>query len=131
MKSFLEERYFKGYRVGLLQDEIQGKEEAITRFKTGEHQLLVLLLWGGGGVDVPNAVIMMIENAERFGLSQLHQLHMDRLAAAKISLTASLLSDARGELTRRRLEVILKDKRWLLPLPGGSESERTWQFFRG
>ena len=105
----MEERYFKGYRVGLLHGKMKSKEkeEAITRFKNGDMQLLVSTTVVEVGVDVPNAVIMMIENAERFGLSQLHQLR-GRVGRGRDQSYCILLSDARGELTRRRLEVMCK-----------------------
>ena len=108
-EKLLEERYFKGYRVGLLHGKMKSKEkeEAITRFKNGDMQLLVSTTVVEVGVDVPNAVIMMIENAERFGLSQLHQLR-GRVGRGKDQSYCILLSDARGELTRRRLEVMCK-----------------------
>ena len=108
-EKLLEERYFKGYRVGLLHGKMKSKEkeEAITRFKNGDMQLLVSTTVVEVGVDVPNAVIMMIENAERFGLSQLHQLR-GRVGRGRDQSYCILLSDARGELTRRRLEVMCK-----------------------
>ncbi|MCQ2489909.1 MAG: ATP-dependent DNA helicase RecG, partial [Clostridia bacterium] len=67
---------FKDYSVGLLHGQMKAQEKAsvMERFQSGEIQLLVSTVVIEVGVDVPNAVIMLIENAERFGLSQLHQL---------------------------------------------------------
>ncbi|MDY4190591.1 MAG: ATP-dependent DNA helicase RecG [Oscillospiraceae bacterium] len=72
----LSAREFAGYRVGLLHGRMKGaeKDSVMARFASGEIQLLVATTVIEVGVDVPNAVVMMIENAERFGLSQLHQL---------------------------------------------------------
>ena len=67
---------FKGYSVGLMHGRMKGeeKDEVMRRFKAGEHHLLVSTTVIEVGIDVPNATVMFIEHAERFGLSQLHQL---------------------------------------------------------
>ncbi len=67
---------FPELRVGLLHGRLPGeeKESVMERFKTGEIQVLVSTTVVEVGVDVPNATVMLIEHAERFGLAQLHQL---------------------------------------------------------
>lgn len=67
---------FKDYSVGLLHGRMKGaeKDEVMNRFRRGEIHILVATTVIEVGVDVPNANIMLIEHAERFGLSQLHQL---------------------------------------------------------
>ncbi len=67
---------FRPHRVDLLHGRMLSseKEEAMARFKSGETDMLVATSVVEVGVDVPNATVMMIEHAERFGLSQLHQL---------------------------------------------------------
>ncbi len=67
---------FRPYRVDLIHGRMFAyeKDEAMTRFKEGETDILVATTVIEVGVDVPNATVMVVEHAERFGLSQLHQL---------------------------------------------------------
>ncbi|MDR3313844.1 MAG: ATP-dependent DNA helicase RecG [Oscillospiraceae bacterium] len=99
--------WFADYRVGLLhgKQKAKQKEETMRAFAAGELQLLVATTVIEVGVDVPNAVIMVIENAERFGLAQLHQLR-GRVGRGAGSSTCILISDAGAEETRRRLDVL-------------------------
>ena len=100
-------RIFAGYAVGLLHGRMKAaeKEAVMGAFARGELQLLVSTTVIEVGVDVPNAVIMLIENAERFGLSQLHQLR-GRVGRGEYASTCILVSDHRGEETRRRLKIL-------------------------
>jgi len=95
---------FAGYRVGLLHARMKAKEKdaVMEAFAKGEVQILVSTTVIEVGVDVPNATVMLIENAERFGLSQLHQLR-GRVGRGKKQSYCILLSDARGEIARKRL----------------------------
>jgi ATP-dependent DNA helicase RecG len=72
----LRSKVFPGFRLGLLHGRLpnEEKEGVMERFKQGEIDILVATTVIEVGIDVPNAVLMVIENAERFGLSQLHQL---------------------------------------------------------
>lgn len=76
MAEHLQKEVFPDYVVGLLHGRLKGadKEAVMSRFKRGEVQVLVSTTVVEVGVDVPNATVMVIEHAERFGLSQLHQL---------------------------------------------------------
>lgn len=98
---------FKNYTVGLLHGKMKPKEkDAVMKdFADGKIQLLVSTTVVEVGVDVPNSVIMLIENAERFGLSQLHQLR-GRIGRGKFKSTCILLSDKIGGETGKRLKFI-------------------------
>lgn len=98
---------FKNYNVGLLHGKMKPKEkDAVMKdFADGKIQLLVSTTVVEVGVDVPNSVIMLIENAERFGLSQLHQLR-GRIGRGKFKSTCILLSDKIGGETGKRLKFI-------------------------
>lgn len=103
----LAEGLLKGYRLGLLHGKMKPreKEETMRAFKRGEIQALVSTTVVEVGVDVPNATIILIENAERFGLSQLHQLR-GRVGRGKEKSYCILISDSRAEPTRERLRVM-------------------------
>ena len=72
----LQQSVFPDLRVGLLHGKMKSaeKDAALAAFSAGETDILVATTVVEVGVDVPNATLMVIENAERFGLSQLHQL---------------------------------------------------------
>lgn len=98
---------FKDYNVGLLHGKMKPseKENVMSRFASGEIQLLVSTTVIEVGVDVPNAVIMVIENAERFGLSQLHQLR-GRIGRGSEKSTCILITDSSGEATKKRMKIM-------------------------
>lgn len=103
----LSENQFKGYTVGLLHGKMKpkDKESVMRRFAAGEIQLLISTTVIEVGIDVPNAALMVIENAERFGLSQLHQLR-GRIGRGEYSSACILISDVKSGDTKRRLDVI-------------------------
>lgn len=105
----LSEKDFFGYRVGLLHGKMKPiqKEEVMSSFSRGEIQLLISTTVIEVGVDVPNAVIMLIENAERFGLSQLHQLR-GRVGRGSYKSYCILISDAQNKEALRRLHVMME-----------------------
>lgn len=97
---------FPGVEVGVLHGKMKpGEKEAVMgAFSSGATQLLVSTTVVEVGVDVPNAVIMLIENAERYGLSQLHQLR-GRIGRGKHQSTCILVTDAQNEDTLARLKL--------------------------
>lgn len=103
----LSETTFKEYSVGIVHGKMKPKEKdaVMKAFVSGEIQLLVSTTVIEVGVDVPNAVIMIIENAERFGLSQLHQLR-GRIGRGKFKSTCILISDAKGDTALSRLKIM-------------------------
>ena len=98
---------FKNYSVGLLHGKMKPKQkdEVMRDFSDGKIQLLIATTVIEVGIDVPNAVVMLIENAERFGLSQLHQLR-GRIGRGKYKSSCILISDSRSDDTKKRLNVI-------------------------
>ena len=105
----LMEGEFRGYRVGLLhgKQRPKEKEQMMAAFKEGEIQLLICATVIEVGVDVPNAVVMLCMSAERFGLSQLHQLR-GRVGRGEHKSYCILVSDARGSLARERLSAMCR-----------------------
>ncbi len=105
----LKNEVFKDYKVGLLHGKMKAteKEKVMESFSKGETGLLVATTVIEVGVDVPNAVIMVIENAERFGLSQLHQLR-GRVGRGTEKSYCVLVSDAQSETANARLEIMCK-----------------------
>ena len=100
---------FKGYNIGLLHGKMKPKEKenVMKAFSSGDVQLLVATTVVEVGVDVPNATIMVIENAERFGLSQLHQLR-GRIGRGSKKSYCVLVSDSKSETSRNRLLAMKK-----------------------
>ena len=101
-------RFFSHYIVGLMHGRLDAaqKEIIMNQFKKNEIQILVSTTVIEVGVDVPNVSLMIIEHAERFGLSQLHQLR-GRIGRGRFASYCFLMRDHRGlETTERRLKIM-------------------------
>jgi ATP-dependent DNA helicase RecG len=103
--------HFKDLKVGLVHGRMKSseKQRVMSEFVNGNIQLLVATTVIEVGVDVPNATLMVIENAERMGLSQLHQLR-GRVGRGSLKSTCILLFHKKlSELARQRLKVIFEN----------------------
>lgn len=103
----LSKNEFSSYKLGLLHGKMKPKlkEKVMSDFARGEIDLLVCTTVVEVGIDVPNAAIMVIENAERFGLSQLHQLR-GRIGRGSHKSTCILISDSLSKETEARLKIL-------------------------
>ena len=97
----------EGYRVGLMHGRLKAAEKnaVMQQFKDGELDVLVSTTVIEVGVDVPNANLIVIENAERYGLSALHQLR-GRVGRGKGEAYCILISDHTGEAVKKRLSFL-------------------------
>lgn len=97
----------KGYTTALLHGKMRAaeKEKVMEKFRAGEIQALICTTVVEVGVDVPNAAVMVIENAERFGLSQLHQLR-GRVGRGEYESACILITDNKNEDCLKRMKII-------------------------
>jgi ATP-dependent DNA helicase RecG len=105
----MQEEVFPEFKVGLLHGKmgVGEKEDVMNRFRNREIDILVSTTVIEVGVDVPNATVMVIENAERFGLSQLHQLR-GRVGRGQLKSYCILVSDLSSEDAKERIKIMTK-----------------------
>ncbi len=101
----------RDFQVGLLHGQMPAREkaEAMDAFASGRTDVLVATTVIEVGIDVANATVTLIEGAERFGLSQLHQLR-GRVGRGSEESFCILFADAESELARRRIEAITTER---------------------
>jgi ATP-dependent DNA helicase RecG len=101
----LQKDVFPDLRLGLIHGRLKDKDGVMQRFVAGEIQVLVATAVVEVGVDVPNATVMMIEGAERFGLAQLHQFR-GRVGRGAARSSCLLLTDEESESINKRLALV-------------------------
>ena len=103
----LQTKVFPDIPIGIVHGKMKpkDKERVMAEFSSGETKILVSTTVIEVGVDVPNAVLMVIENADRFGLSQLHQLR-GRVGRGKDKSYCILFKGAGGEVSEQRLKIL-------------------------
>ncbi len=109
MGQALQREIFPELRVAVVHGKLKPKEKeaVMERFSEGVLDILVSTTVIEVGVDVPNANLIIVENADRFGLSQLHQLR-GRVGRGQFESYCILVSDHRNEQTRKRLKTLTK-----------------------
>jgi ATP-dependent DNA helicase RecG len=102
---------FQPFRLGLLHGRMddEAKAEVMDRFRKGRIDLLVSTSVVEVGVDVPNATLLVVEHAERFGLSQLHQLR-GRITRGTVPGQCFLFADPPGEEGKERLRILVRSR---------------------
>ena len=100
---------FPNYRISMVHGQMRAKDkdEQMRRFASGETQILVATTVIEVGVNVPNASVMIIENAERFGLSQLHQLRGRVGRGTEQSYCILLTNVEQSKDTRKRMDIMV------------------------
>lgn len=104
----LKQTAFNGYSVGLIHGKMppSQKQDVMAQFKNGTLQILVATTVIEVGIDVPNASLMVIHHAERFGLSQLHQLR-GRVGRGPYQSYCFLIADPKSDTSRQRIKAML------------------------
>lgn len=126
----IKEKYFMNFRVGLLHGRMTSseKDEVMHSFKAGNIDVLVSTTVIEVGVNVPNATVMVIENADRFGLAQLHQLR-GRVGRGTHKSYCILISEARNQVALDRMNIMTSTNDGFVIAEKDMEMRGTGEFF--
>lgn len=129
-EKILKENYFKDYEVGLLHGKMspKEKEDIMKSFKDGKIKILVSTTVIEVGINVPNATVMVIENADRFGLAQLHQLR-GRVGRGKYKSYCILISDVKTMEASERMRIMKSTSDGFVIAEKDLELRGTGEFF--
>ena len=107
--DYLRQRVYPEFPVGLLHGKMKAaeKDEVMRKFKEGDYKILISTTVIEVGVDVPNATVMLVENADRFGLAQLHQLR-GRIGRGEYQSMCLFMGQPKGSLAKRKLKAIAR-----------------------
>lgn len=105
--SSLKNKYFKNVPAEILYGSLpeKDKDNIMNKFANGEIKVLISTTVIEVGINVPNATVMIVENAERFGLAQLHQLR-GRVGRGKFKSYCILLANIKSDFIRQRMEIL-------------------------
>ena len=111
MAEYLQKEVFMQFKIGLLHGKMKGaeKEEIMNKFRTRFIHILVATIVVEVGVDVPNASMMVVEHAERFGLAQLHQLR-GRIGRGRHKSYFFLFAEAKTSEAKQRLKIFTRTR---------------------
>lgn len=126
----LKEKYFKNINVGLVHGRMASieKDNVMKEFKEGKIMVLVSTTVIEVGVNVPNATIMVVENADRFGLAQLHQLR-GRVGRGTQKSYCILISDLKNLESKKRMDIMVKTNDGFVISEKDMEMRGTGEFF--
>ena len=121
----LQREVFPNLRIGLMHGRLTAdeKDQVMAAFKGGEYDILVSTSVVEVGIDIPNASVILIEGADRFGLAQLHQFR-GRVGRGEQKSYCILLSDDPSPRSMERLQIMEETKRWLCT--GGKRPRDAW-----
>ena len=107
--DYVRQKVYPEFAVGLLHGKMKAaeKDEVMLKFKNGDYKILISTTVIEVGVDVPNATVMLVQNADRFGLAQLHQLR-GRIGRGSHQSMCLFMGQAEGSLAKRKLKAIAR-----------------------